>query len=225
MIKPLSAIATALTMFGALTMTAMTAAPAVAAPSCSISLPAKIYIASQTTVITAHPGSDCAASDMAVAIWNVSPSVFPDSFFFLAGSLNSSYTFYSSLDRVGVLHAVPAGASSSTGNNDLTQNTPTYTVKYTTWAYVASSRAGSAVYINALIKNYSNSYAGFVRGSGRSVYLQRYLNGAWQTMLVRTANSTGQFTVGFIQPKVYQYRLMVTETSSAWGGRSGSTFR
>ena len=105
----------------------------------------------------------------------------------------------------------------------MTQNSPTFMVKYATWAYVASSRAGSAVYINALIKNYSAN--DLVRGGGRSVYLQRYLNGTWQTMLMRTANPTGQFTVGFIQPKVYQYRLMVTETSSAWAGRSGSTFR
>jgi len=225
MIKPLSAIATALTMFGALIMTAMTAAPAVAAGSCSIILPAKVYIASSNTTITGRPGSDCAASDMSSASWNVSPSEWGDSFFFFTGTLSDSYTFMSSLDSVGVLRAVPAGASSSGGYNDLTQNNPTYIVKYTTWAYVASSRAGSAVYINALIKNYSNSYAGLVRGSGRSVYLQRYLNGAWQTMLVRTANSTGQFTVGFIQPKVFQYRLIVTETSSAWGGRSGSTFR
>ena len=221
MIKPLSAIATALTMFGALTMTA---APAVAAGSCSISLPAKVYIASQTTVITAHAGSDCAASHMIDASWNVEPSNLGDFFWFSAGTLSDSYIFYSSLDRVGVLRAVPISALDS-AFNDLTQNTPTYTVKYTTWAYVASSRAGSAVYINALIKNYSNSYAGLVRGAGRSVYLQRYLNGAWQTMLVRTANSTGQFTVGFIQPKVFQYRLIVTETSTAWSGRSGSTFR
>jgi len=66
---------------------------------------------------------------------------------------------------------------------------------------------------------------GLVRSAGRSVYLQRYLNGAWQTMLIRTTNSTGQFTVGFMQPHVFQYRLIVTATSSASGGRSGSTFR
>jgi len=92
-----------------------------------------------------------------------------------------------------------------------------------TWAYVASSRSGSAVYVNALVK--SDSMNGLVRSAGRSVYLQRYLNGAWQNMLIRTTNSTGQFTVGFMQPHVFQYRLIVTATSSASGGRSGSTFR
>lgn len=135
-----------------------------------------------------------------------------------------SYTFWQYTN-----HAQLAGASSlvdmSEFNGSLGQlyAMAQMTLKYTTWAYVASSRSGSAVYVNALVKNDSTN--GIVRSAGRSVYLQRYLNGAWQTMLMRTTNSTGQFTVGFIQPKVFQYRLIVTATNSAYGGRSGSTFR
>lgn len=142
MMKPLSAIVVA---FGTLAALTTTSTPALAAGgSCSIVLPAKVQIYSPTTNITGRPGSDCAASDMSTATWDTSPSNLGDSFFFLAGSLNSSYTFFSGLDRVGVLRAVPTGASSSGGYNDLTQNSPTYTVKYTTWAYVASSRSGRA---------------------------------------------------------------------------------
>jgi len=220
MIKPLSTVAVAIATVAALTTTAT---PAFATGSCSIILPANVSIASSRTIITGTPASDCAASDMSDASWDVSPSDWGDSFWFSAGSLSDSYTFMTGVDSVGVLHAVPTGASSSGGINDLTQNNPAYVVKYATWAYVASSRVGSAVYINALVKNFSAN--DLVRGSARSVYLQRYIGGVWQNMLVRTTSSTGQFTVGFIQPKVFQYRLLVTETSSAWGGRSGSTFR
>jgi hypothetical protein len=220
MIKPLTCIAAALTTLAALTATA---APAVAAGSCSIILPARVQIASQYTVITAHPSSDCAASRSTDASWNVSPSRSGDFFSFGAGTLSSSYTFYSSWSTVGVLRAVATGATDSGGY--LSQNSPTYTVKYATWAYVASSRSGRAVHINALIKNYSNSPSGMARGAGRPVSVQRYIHGAWQTILVRTTSSTGQFTVGFVQPRAYSYRLVAAETKTAWGALSATTVR
>jgi len=219
MIKPVSAIAATIALFAALTTTA---APAVAAGSCSIFLPAKVQIASQTTVITALPGSDCGASGMSFAAWNVSPSTFGDSFLFSTGSLTSNYTFFSSLDQVGVLRAVPTGASSSE-LNDLTQNSPTFTVKYATWPYVSSSRSGRAVYINVLIHQWTRN--DMASPGGRTVFLQRYLNGTWQNLVVRNTNSVGKITFGFVQTRVYQYRVRTTETSAAWGGYSGSTFR
>jgi len=217
MIKPLTCIAAALTTLAALTATA---APAVAAGSCSIILPARVQIASQYTVITAHPSSDCAASRNTDASWDVSPSRSGDFFSFGAGTLSSSYTFYSSWSTVGVLRAVATGATDSGGY--LSQNSPTYTVKYATWAYVASSRSGRAVHINALI---SNSPSGMARGAGRPVSVQRYIHGAWQMILVRTTSSTGQFTVGFVQPRAYSYRLVAAETKTAWGALSATTVR
>lgn len=66
---------------------------------------------------------------------------------------------------------------------------------------------------------------GVLSPGGRQVYLQRYINGAWQNMVVRTTNSAGKITLGFIQTKVYQYRLVTKETSTAWSGTSASTFR
>jgi hypothetical protein len=222
MIKPLSCVAVALTAFAALTATA-TAAPAVGSRSCSIILPAKVQIASDYTVITAHPGADCAKSGNTDASWNVSPSRSGDFFSFAARTLSSSYTFYSSWSTVGVLRAVGTGATDSGGY--LSQNSPTYTVKYATWAYVASSRSGRAVYINTLIKNYSNSPSGIVRGARRLVSVQRYVRGAWHTILVHATNSTGQFTVGFVQPRAYSYRLLAAETTTAWGARSATTVR
>lgn len=99
------------------------------------------------------------------------------------------------------------------------------TLKYVTLDYVASSRKGAAVYINGLLKNYSNTAAGLVHPTGRLMYLQRYLNGGWQNMLSRPASSAGTMAVGFIQTTVYQYRLVTPEASTAWNGVSASTFR
>lgn len=107
-----------------------------------------------------------------------------------------------------------------------------------TFGYVSSSRpshylyrngsfvlqAGSAVYINGLIKQASPAGA-LIRAAGRQVYLQRYLQGHWQNMLVRTSSATGQLSVGFIQTTVYQYRLLVLRSASAAAATSASTFR
>jgi hypothetical protein len=221
MIRQMIAVATAVVSFAGLA--AALAPSAGAAGSCSILIPAKIAISSNTTVITGKPAADCAQSDMESADWSVSPSGFGDTFDFAAGSLSSSYTFYSSLDTVGTLRAVPTGASSSVGFNDLTQNTPSYTVKYATWTYSASSRSGHAVYINGLIHQWSSE--DLASGTGRKSYLQRYLHGTWQTMLSRTSDAQGKFTVGFIQNTVYQYRWTTTETGNAWGTTSASTVR
>lgn len=136
----------------------------------------------------------------------------------------ASYTFWQYTDQADLPGASqPVDMSTFNGSLAQLQAMALIPPMYTTWAYVASSRSGTAVYINGLVKNDSKN--GLVRGAGRSVYLQRYLNGAWQTMLARTANATGQITVGFIQPKVFQYRLIVSATSTAQSGRSGSTFR
>lgn len=91
-----------------------------------------------------------------------------------------------------------------------------------TYAYIASNRVNSAVYINGLIKQATMAPT-LVRGAGRVVYLQRYLNGAWQNMLYRTSNSTGQLAVGFIQTKAYQYRLLVLRSSTGASTTSAST--
>ncbi len=104
--------------------------------------------------------------------------------------------------------------------------TPTsVTLKYASYDYVASTRVGKVVYINGLLRSYSNGFRPIVAGTGRVQYLQRYVRGGWQTVLARTANSAGRFAVGFIQPNVFQYRLVSLDTPTAWGAISASTVR
>jgi hypothetical protein len=93
-----------------------------------------------------------------------------------------------------------------------------------TYAYISSSRARSAVYINGLIKQATMAPT-LARGAGRTVYLQRYLGGTWQNVLSRTSNSTGQLSVGFIQNTVYQYRLLVSHSSTGASATSAGTIR
>jgi hypothetical protein len=90
-------------------------------------------------------------------------------------------------------------------------------------AYIASSRSSSAVYVNGLIKQLAGGT--WVRSPGRSVYLQRFINGGWQTMLERRSDSTGQLAVGFIQTTPYNYRLYVSPGASTAAATSATTVR
>jgi hypothetical protein len=92
---------------------------------------------------------------------------------------------------------------------------------YSTAAYVAASRSGSAVYINALVKQGSASGV-IVRSPGRTVYVQRHLPSGWQNMLVRTTDRAGVFTVGFVMSVDLTYRLVVLATPTALAATSAT---
>ncbi len=117
---------------------------------------------------------------------------------------------------VVVLIVVAIGGATTT----MATGTAPVNGKYSTYAYVAASRQGSAVYVNGLVKqDYST---GLIRSHGRTIYLQRNINGTWQTMLSRVTDWYGNFTVGFVEVGTYQYRYVVTESGSAWGTTSGA---
>jgi hypothetical protein len=99
----------------------------------------------------------------------------------------------------------------------------TITLKLAAYAYIASSRAGKIVSINGLFKKYE--IFGLQRMSSEKLYLQRYLNGAWQTMLIRPPNPYGQLAVRFVQPRAFQYRVLALEQSNTWGTHSATTLQ
>lgn len=222
LIKRVCSAMAALAAFAAVSVAAV---PAHAAGTCSVLVPAKVYISSGTTVITARPGSDCSAAGMESASWAISPSDYGDSFDFYNGSLSSTYTFYTDLDRLGTHHAVPTGASSSNGFNDIAQNSPSFVIKYRSYAYASSARSGTRVHVHGLIRRWSNN--GLIAPSGRTVYLQRYSAGAWHTLsgYSRTTDAAGHVEYYFTQASAYHYRVYALESSYVWGTNSASTYR
>jgi hypothetical protein len=89
---------------------------------------------------------------------------------------------------------------------------------------VASSRTRSAVYINGLVQQRAPT-AQLIRGAGRTVYLQRYLDGHWQNVLSRITDNNGQLAVGFIQSTALPYRLLLLPTATAAGATSSTSVR
>ena len=87
--------------------------------------------------------------------------------------------------------------------------------------YIASSRAGAAVYVNALARERGSGSP--VAAANRRLYLQRFIAGTWQNMLVRTTDAKGQASVGFIQRATLAYRWVAPATSVADPAISTST--
>jgi hypothetical protein len=92
----------------------------------------------------------------------------------------------------------------------------------TSFAYAASSRHGSVVYLNGLVKQ-GELDGSLPRSPGRTVYLQRVLAGQWQTMLSRTTDQNGALAIGFVQPMHFTYRWVAIGNSRFTGGQSATT--
>jgi hypothetical protein len=194
-----------------------------ATPTCPArtTVPARITIDRPDVTFTAPITTTCTKYHVVSALQGAG-GVF-DTLYWTAASTSDVGHFNPRVSPPGTYSTKLVNGVSGVGG--VAWTSATTTLKYSTQDYIASSRKGAAVYINGLFKNYSNSAAGLARGAGRTVYLQRYLNGAWQTMLSRTTLADGTMAVGFIQNTVYQYRLVTLESATIWSGNSTSTFR
>lgn len=148
----------------------------------------------------------------------------PDDFGLISWNEITEGTYIAPMTRYGQQELSVVAAITKTSYSVPTSTVPSATA-FPTYTYVASSRWRTAVYINGLVKSFSSQPASARRAPGIAIYLQRYLNGHWHTMLGRTSDSTGTMAVGFIQPAVYQYRLVTLATLSSAAGRSASTVR
>lgn len=90
----------------------------------------------------------------------------------------------------------------------------------TSYAYLSVSRSGAAVFVDGLIKQSSPS--GVIRSPKRTVLVQRLLDGSWQNVISRVTGWDGFFSVGYLSPPSYSYRLVVSPSGSAAGAVSAT---
>jgi hypothetical protein len=109
----------------------------------------------------------------------------------------------SHFDAVFTTHCV--GSSQSINGQIQFHSTlpPVYEIR--SYAFIATSRAGGAVYVNGLMKQ-NDTTGALTRAGNRPVYLQQQYAGYWRTILQRTTSRTGQLAVGFMQKDRLYYR-------------------
>jgi hypothetical protein len=198
---------------------------ALAAGSCSAwaRLPAQVAIDRSDVLVTAPVVTNC--TNYSAAAYLNGPSGNLAFLWYMDSSPTQTIDFSASFDKVGTYSTVFDNGYSDNGTGGVNWTPTSMTFKYGTWSYIASSRVGTAVYINTQVQQYTNTYAGVISPAGRISYLQRYIGGTWQNMIALTSNSTGRWTAGFIQTKVYQYRILTHENGTALSATSASTFR
>lgn len=80
---------------------------------------------------------------------------------------------------------------------------PVYQVR--SYAFIATTRVGGAVYVNGLTKQ-NDTTGVLTRAGNRPIYLQQQYAGSWRTILLRTTSPTGQVAVGFMAKERLYYR-------------------
>jgi hypothetical protein len=76
---------------------------------------------------------------------------------------------------------------------------------YRGFSSIATSRSGTTVRLTGAVNQY-NLNGSLIASTGRPDYLQRYVSGKWQNVLVRTTDGGGHVAVAINQPGIYTYR-------------------
>jgi hypothetical protein len=118
----------------------------------------------------------------------------------------AAYSIMPSLSRFDAVFTTHCDGSSQSINGQIQLRStlpPVYEVR--SYAFIATSRVGGAVYVNGLTKQ--NDTTGVLTRSGnRPIYLQQQYAGYWRTILQRTTSPAGQVAVGFMQKDRLYYR-------------------
>lgn len=118
----------------------------------------------------------------------------------------AAYSIMPSLSRFDAVFTTHCDGSSQSINGQIQLHStlpPVYEVR--SYAFIATSRVGGAVYVNGLTKQ--NGPTGVLTRSGnRPIYLQQQYAGYWRTILRRTTSPAGQVAVGFMQKERLYYR-------------------
>jgi hypothetical protein len=221
--RKISTIAVGLAMAVGLLSATQTAATADTVCSLHITAPSTVVIGSAYAQLKYTTTSTCNYTDAAVEWFDASGQYhsapgFPE---FTPGAPSVTVLYQASDDNyMGRLHSVLNGYYAPGYNMQL--NTVFMTIKYSSLTYFTPARKGSAVFVNILSKQYVPSAAGYGASPNRLVYLQRYINGGWQTMLGHITDGNGANTFGFVQAKAYNYRVITTESDDAWGRTGGA---
>ena len=195
------------------------------AGTCSITLPARIYIGSPSTDLTVKQKQDCIDAGVKQADWRGTQNGDEVTEFieFLNYSRSTKLTLKDDVAPIGTVIWSGHGAQTA-GGDDIAQKSATHAIKYDSWGNVVATKSGSTVSVTAQIGCYVHKENRYVRWPNKTGILQYAEKGStvWHNLASFKTNSKGEYTVKYKPGKVRQYRLYVYESPSVWWKLTGT---
>lgn len=207
---------------------AVTAVPAQAAYSCSVSTPSKVSITSPYKAITAKFSSGCLRyADW--ASWSViHPTQGSFEYLYFDGSTSSDTMDWYDWNPMGTYTVRPEGAYDY-NYNAMTQNSRKMTVKLGARQSISTSRSGRYVTVKGTSTRYSRtSYpSGFRAWPGTKVALRQKTcsSCSWKWVKSGTTDRYGRATFKAYASTTRYWQLATVDSSTTWGRASTSARR
>ena len=189
-------------------------------PQCSIVVPSKIAIDRVEKYVPVRLSANCAASGAVASSWDLIHSTRGwQNFVMFDGTTNEALDVYD-VDPPGTYTVQPDIAFRADGT-EVPQNTATTRIKLGTRLPAAISRASGRLTFTATARSWSPRVSAWSPRANATVSLRYQAPGAatWSWVKNGTTSSTGQVRLS-VTPQSGQYRLVIGETTTAWGTTS-----
>jgi len=203
-------------------------APAQAAGTCNLVVPARLAVVSPYRDVALTVSSGCPASKPGGwATWFAyRPAAGPRDMVIFDGAARAGWDVYDSSTPYGVW-TWRADSCDDADFNSCSQNSPTTDIRAGARSSLTSSRAGSYVTLTVLTSFYSQSASTFQAWADSKVMLQYRTPGtaSWKDLRSATTVSDGSASYRTYSPSDREYRAVSASTSTTWGTTSAVTRR
>lgn len=207
-----------------------TAAPSVAAGSCTITTPSKVTINREYREYPVSFAGAC-VNKGGMGSWQaVHPTKGSQEWFYVSGGSSTNgarqtFDVYDWMLPVGTYKVRPDYAYDSKFN-ELTQNTRTMTVKLGSRNVLTSSRSGSKVTLSSKVSTYNTTYNQFRNRGGATVkFYVKNANGTWSYKGTAKSGSTGVARLTVTSSTKRIYKAVTSAGSTYWGATSATATR
>lgn len=197
-----------------------TAPSASAGAQCTLSAPAKVFIARPYTVVNLKASGSCTRGG---AIWDAVHSYYgPTDMALFDGTTKDTWELYD-WDHLGTYTWRPSIAQDA-NYNDVSQNTVKTSVRLGSWSYVGATRSGSRVTVKTQVNRYNPDTSRHTSYNKVPATIQYRTPGTstWHNLKTVTSSSAGKASYTYTSTAKRDYRVVVKDSPSVWGSTSGA---
>lgn len=204
------------------------AAPAQAAGSCSLVVPARMAVSSPYRAVVLKLSAGCAARQFGGwAAWAAyHPTKGAQEFAFFDGTTQEYWDVYDWNTPVGIW-TWRADSCYDGASDPCVQNSPKTDIRVAGWAGLSATRSGSYVTVSTSSAHYAYSVSKFVPwvGTRGTIQYRTSSTSPWASLKYVYPNSKGKYSYRYTSSKVRDYRVVFPATSTIWNATSRTTRR